>query len=112
MASKVRVNLTLDEALVAQMLAPPHSTVPPVSTYDGQTVSRYDLATLRPGTTLSRGELMHLSLMSSENRAAHALGRRRHGAHVSLPQPQGTQSHSRRRLSWQVVRMRRPAGEK
>jgi D-alanyl-D-alanine endopeptidase (penicillin-binding protein 7) len=30
---------------------------------------------LRPGTRLSRGELMHLSLMSSENRAAHALGR-------------------------------------
>ena len=30
---------------------------------------------LRVGTTLSRGELMHLSLMSSENRAAHALGR-------------------------------------
>ncbi len=27
------------------------------------------------GTTLSRGELMHLALMSSENRAAHALGR-------------------------------------
>jgi D-alanyl-D-alanine endopeptidase (penicillin-binding protein 7) len=30
---------------------------------------------LRVGTTLSRGELMHLALMSSENRAAHALGR-------------------------------------
>jgi D-alanyl-D-alanine endopeptidase (penicillin-binding protein 7) len=30
---------------------------------------------LAVGTTLSRGELMHLSLMSSENRAAHALGR-------------------------------------
>lgn len=30
---------------------------------------------LRVGTTLTRGELMHLSLMSSENRAAHALGR-------------------------------------
>ncbi len=30
---------------------------------------------LRPGTRLSRGELMHLSLMASENRAAHALGR-------------------------------------
>ena len=30
---------------------------------------------LKVGTTLSRGELMHLSLMSSENRAAHALGR-------------------------------------
>lgn len=30
---------------------------------------------LAVGTVLSRGELMHLSLMSSENRAAHALGR-------------------------------------
>lgn len=30
---------------------------------------------LAVGTTLSRGELMHLALMSSENRAAHALGR-------------------------------------
>jgi serine-type D-Ala-D-Ala endopeptidase (penicillin-binding protein 7) len=30
---------------------------------------------LAVGTTLSRGELMHLSLMSSENRAANALGR-------------------------------------
>ena len=30
---------------------------------------------LRVGTQLSRGEMMHLALMSSENRAAHALGR-------------------------------------
>lgn len=30
---------------------------------------------LRVGTSLTRGELMHLALMSSENRAAHALGR-------------------------------------
>jgi len=30
---------------------------------------------LTPGTVLSRGDLMHLALMSSENRAAHALGR-------------------------------------
>lgn len=30
---------------------------------------------LRVGTTLSRGELLHLALMSSENRAASALGR-------------------------------------
>lgn len=30
---------------------------------------------LRVGTELSRGELLHLALMSSENRAAHALGR-------------------------------------
>lgn len=40
-----------------------------VDTYKG---SRSRLAV---GTRLSRGELMHLSLMSSENRAAHALGR-------------------------------------
>jgi len=31
---------------------------------------------LTPGTTLARGDLVHLALMSSENRAAHALGRR------------------------------------
>jgi D-alanyl-D-alanine endopeptidase (penicillin-binding protein 7) len=30
---------------------------------------------LRPGTILTRGELLHFALMSSENRAAHALGR-------------------------------------
>jgi serine-type D-Ala-D-Ala endopeptidase (penicillin-binding protein 7) len=30
---------------------------------------------LKIGATLTRGELMHLALMSSENRAAHALGR-------------------------------------
>ncbi|MEO6624300.1 MAG: serine hydrolase [Burkholderiaceae bacterium] len=30
---------------------------------------------LKVGTELSRGELMHLALMASENRAAHALGR-------------------------------------
>lgn len=30
---------------------------------------------LRLGTRLSRGELLHIALMSSENRAAHALGR-------------------------------------
>ncbi len=30
---------------------------------------------LRVGTELNRGELLHLALMSSENRAAHALGR-------------------------------------
>jgi serine-type D-Ala-D-Ala endopeptidase (penicillin-binding protein 7) len=30
---------------------------------------------LLPGTRLSRGEMMHLALMSSDNRAAHVLGR-------------------------------------
>lgn len=35
----------------------------------------YRHSRLAVGTTLSRGEMMHLSLMSSENRAANALGR-------------------------------------
>jgi D-alanyl-D-alanine endopeptidase (penicillin-binding protein 7) len=46
------------------------------------TISQEDVDTekgsgsrLRVGTTLSRGEMLHLALMSSENRAAHALGR-------------------------------------
>ena len=40
-----------------------------VDTFKGST------SRLAVGSTLSRGELMHLALMSSENRAAHALGR-------------------------------------
>lgn len=36
---------------------------------------KFSSSRLAVGTTLSRGELMHLALMSSENRAAHALGR-------------------------------------
>ena len=54
-------NLPMDEMITI--------TRDDVDTYKG---SRSRLAV---GTTLSRGELMHLSLMSSENRAAHALGR-------------------------------------
>src|SRR5690554_3490294 len=36
---------------------------------------RHSRSRLPVGTKLSRGDLLHLSLMSSENRAAHALGR-------------------------------------
>jgi serine-type D-Ala-D-Ala endopeptidase (penicillin-binding protein 7) len=36
---------------------------------------RGDVSRLTPGVELSRGDLMHLALMASENRAAHALGR-------------------------------------
>jgi serine-type D-Ala-D-Ala endopeptidase (penicillin-binding protein 7) len=36
---------------------------------------KFTSSKLRVGATLSRGELMHLALMASENRAAHALGR-------------------------------------
>jgi len=54
-------NLPMDEAITI--------TQDDVDTYKG---SRSRLAV---GSTLSRGELMHLALMSSENRAANALGR-------------------------------------
>jgi len=36
---------------------------------------KHSSSRLRVGTTLPRGELLNLALMSSENRAAHALGR-------------------------------------
>jgi D-alanyl-D-alanine endopeptidase (penicillin-binding protein 7) len=44
-------------------------------TDDDVDTEKHSSSRLKVGTTLSRGELMHLSLMSSENRAAHALGR-------------------------------------
>jgi len=54
-------NLPMDEMLTI--------TRADVDTYKGSS------SRLAVGARLSRGELMHLSLMSSENRAAHALGR-------------------------------------
>ncbi|MBV9726676.1 MAG: D-alanyl-D-alanine endopeptidase, partial [Gammaproteobacteria bacterium] len=44
-------------------------------TDDDRFHGRGALSRLAPGTQLSRGDLMHLALMASENRAAHALGR-------------------------------------
>jgi D-alanyl-D-alanine endopeptidase (penicillin-binding protein 7) len=44
-------------------------------TEDDVDTEKHSSSRLRVGTTLSREELMHLALMSSENRAAHALGR-------------------------------------
>ncbi len=44
-------------------------------TEDDRNLSKPSVSRLVPGTHLSRGDLMHLALMSSENRAAHALGR-------------------------------------
>jgi D-alanyl-D-alanine endopeptidase (penicillin-binding protein 7) len=42
---------------------------------DDRSLGRGSASRLSPGTQLSRGDLMHLALMASENRAAHALGR-------------------------------------
>lgn len=44
-------------------------------TQDDVDTEKNSSSRLRVGTTLSREELLHLALMSSENRAAHALGR-------------------------------------
>jgi D-alanyl-D-alanine endopeptidase (penicillin-binding protein 7) len=44
-------------------------------TQDDVDTEKHSRSRLSVGTTLSRGELLHLALMSSENRAAHALGR-------------------------------------
>lgn len=44
-------------------------------TQDDVDTEKNSSSRLRVGTRLSRGEMLHLALMSSENRAAHALGR-------------------------------------
>jgi serine-type D-Ala-D-Ala endopeptidase (penicillin-binding protein 7) len=44
-------------------------------TVDDISLGKGSYSRLLPGTRLTRGDLMHLALMSSENRAAHALGR-------------------------------------
>lgn len=46
-----------------------------IITQDDVDTEKGSRSRLRVGTVLSRGELLHLALMSSENRAAHALGR-------------------------------------
>jgi len=42
---------------------------------DDRSLGKGSASRLTPGTPLTRGDLMHLALMASENRAAHALGR-------------------------------------
>ena len=44
-------------------------------TQDDVDTEKFSSSRLKVGTSLTRGELLHLALMSSENRAAHALGR-------------------------------------
>jgi D-alanyl-D-alanine endopeptidase (penicillin-binding protein 7) len=47
----------------------------PITITEAETdLPRGGFSRLRVGTVLTRGDLMHLALMSSENRAAHALG--------------------------------------
>ena len=44
-------------------------------TQDDVDTEKHSRSRLKVGTQLTRGEMLHLALMSSENRAAHALGR-------------------------------------
>jgi serine-type D-Ala-D-Ala endopeptidase (penicillin-binding protein 7) len=44
-------------------------------TAEDRSLGKGSFSRLTPGTRLTRGDLMHLALMASENRAAHALGR-------------------------------------
>jgi serine-type D-Ala-D-Ala endopeptidase (penicillin-binding protein 7) len=46
-----------------------------VVTDEDRSMGKGSFSRLAPGTRLSRGDLMHLALMASENRAAHALAR-------------------------------------
>ena len=48
---------------------------PVTITQDDVDTEKGSRSRLTVGTTLTRGEMLHLALMSSENRAAHALGR-------------------------------------
>jgi len=61
-------------ALVVMDAAQPLDEMLQISVAD-RTRGKGSLSRLTPGTRLSRGDLMHLALMASENRAAHALGR-------------------------------------
>lgn len=55
-------------------------------TSDDVDTLRHSRSRLRPGTRLTREEALHLALMASENRAAHALGRNYPGGLEKLVQ--------------------------
>ncbi|HWI81733.1 MAG TPA: D-alanyl-D-alanine endopeptidase [Ramlibacter sp.] len=59
--------------LVSEAKLPMDETI--TITQDDVDTEKFTGSRLRVGAQLTRGELMHLALMSSENRAAHALGR-------------------------------------
>jgi serine-type D-Ala-D-Ala endopeptidase (penicillin-binding protein 7) len=62
-------------ALVVMEAAQPLDEMLEVSADDRSLLGKGSFSRLAPGTQLSRGDLMHLALMASENRAAHALAR-------------------------------------
>lgn len=68
---------------------------------------RHSRSRLRVGTTLTRAEALHLALMSSENRAAHALGRTFPGG---LPQFVNAMNNKARQLGMKSTTFVDPTG--
>ncbi len=73
-ASPIASITKLMTALVVADAHQPLDEVLQVTTED-RAIGKGAASRLAIGTSLSRGDLLHLALMSSENRAAHALGR-------------------------------------
>ncbi|WP_310567008.1 D-alanyl-D-alanine carboxypeptidase family protein [Hydrogenophaga sp.] len=66
---------SLTKLMTGLVIADAHLSLDEQITITDDDAMVYRNSRLAVGTTLSRGELMHLALMSSENRAANALGR-------------------------------------
>lgn len=66
---------SLTKLMTGLVIADAHLPLDEQITITEEDAAVYRNSRLGVGTTLSRGELMHLALMSSENRAANALGR-------------------------------------
>lgn len=66
---------SLTKLMTGLVIADAHLSLDEQITITDDDAAVYRNSRLAVGTTLSRGELMHLALMSSENRAANALGR-------------------------------------
>lgn len=66
---------SLTKLMTGLVIADAHLSLEEPITITEDDAAVYRNSRLAVGTTLSRGEMMHLALMSSENRAANALGR-------------------------------------
>ena len=72
-------------------------------TREDRSGARYGRSRLDVGTTLSRADLLHLALMSSENRAAHALGRNYPGGLAACVQAMNAKARALGMVSAQFV---------
>lgn len=76
-ANEVRPIASLTKLMTAAVTLDAHLPMDQMITITDDDIDtlKWSHSRLRPGVTLSRGELLKLALMSSENRAAHALAR-------------------------------------